>query len=153
MIIFFIPFKGSMKSPLTASKRLVTGGGDNFVKIWREEGDSWILDERLEGHTDWVRDVAWAPSIGLPVSKIASCSQDCKVIIWSNDETKDGKWASKVLNVFSDVVWHASWSITGDILAISGGDHKVTLWKESHEGEWICVSELDKGQPPDDQHQ
>ena len=25
------------------------------------------------------------------------------------------------------MVWHASWSITGDILAISGGDNKVSL--------------------------
>ncbi len=30
-----------------------------------------------------------------------------------------------MLNTFNDVVWHASWSITGDILAISGGDNKV----------------------------
>lgn len=33
------------------------------------------MEEKLEGHTDWVRDVAWAPSIGLPLSRIASCSQ------------------------------------------------------------------------------
>ena len=32
----------------------------------------------------------------------------------------------QVLNSFPDVVWHASWSITGDILAVSGGDNKVT---------------------------
>ena len=53
----------------------MTGGGDNSVKVWREEGDSWTMEDKLEGHTDWVRDVAWAPSIGLPVSRIASCSQ------------------------------------------------------------------------------
>ena len=29
----------------------------------------------LEGHTDWVRDVAWAPNIGLPRSYIATASQ------------------------------------------------------------------------------
>ena len=32
---------------------------------------------------------------------------------------------TQTLNVFPDVIWHASWSITGDILAISGGDNKV----------------------------
>ena len=32
-------------------------------------------EETLEGHTDWVRDVAWAPNIGLPRSYIASASQ------------------------------------------------------------------------------
>ena len=34
-------------------------------------------------------------------------------------------FSMQVLNSFPDVVWHASWSITGDILAISGGDNKV----------------------------
>ena len=55
-----------------------------------------MLEEKLEGHTDWVRDVAWCPSVGLPVSRIASCSQDCKVMIWSKDETVGGKWNSVV---------------------------------------------------------
>lgn len=138
--------EGGSRAGSTTVKHLVTGGGDNLVKVWREEGDGWICEEKLEGHTDWVRDVAWAPSVGLPISRIASCSQDCKVIIWTRDENAGRKWISKVLNTFSDVIWHASWSITGDILAISGGDNKVTLWKESLEGGWVCVSEMDKGQ-------
>ena len=41
----------------------------------REENDEWVIEEKLEGHNDWVRDVAWCPSIGLPISRIASCSQ------------------------------------------------------------------------------
>ncbi|CAB3998314.1 SEC13 homolog [Paramuricea clavata] len=58
-------------------KRLVTGGCDNLVKIWkmRETDGEWEEEEKLESHSDWVRDVAWAPNIGLPTSKIASCSQ------------------------------------------------------------------------------
>lgn len=35
----------------------------------------------------------------------------------------------QVLKSFKDVVWHASWSVTGDILAISGGDNKVSKQK------------------------
>ena len=41
----------------------------------REEDGEWVAEQKLEGHSDWVRDVAWAPSIGLPRSVIASCSQ------------------------------------------------------------------------------
>lgn len=137
---------GSRVPGPTSTKRLVTGGGDNLVKIWREESESWVLEEKLDAHTDWVRDVAWCPSVGLPISRIASCSQDCKVIIWTRDESTGGSWNHTILPPFKDVVWHASWSITGDILAISGGDNKVTLWKESPEGEWVCVSEMEKGQ-------
>ncbi|KAK7915750.1 hypothetical protein WMY93_011511 [Mugilogobius chulae] len=47
---------------------------------------------------------------------------------------------------FNDVVWHVSWSITGNILAVSGGDNKVTLWKESMDGQWACISDVSKGQ-------
>lgn len=43
--------------------------------ILREADGEWEEEEKLEAHSDWVRDVAWAPNIGLPISKIASCSQ------------------------------------------------------------------------------
>ena len=66
------------------------------VCMFREEKDKWVPDAKLDGHTDWVRDVAWAPSIGLPVSRIASCSQDCKVVIWKKDEVERGPWKPQV---------------------------------------------------------
>lgn len=128
-------------------KRFVTGGCDNLVKIWKEVDDQWVEEDRLEAHSDWVRDVAWAPNVGLPVSTIATCSQDCRVLIWTKNEAGGGGgWTSKVLKKFGDVVWHVSWSVTGNILAVSGGDNKVSLWKESMEGQWVCVSDVYKGQ-------
>jgi len=124
-------------------KRLVSGGCDNTVKIWRfnEGTNDWKLEETLEGHSDWVRDVAWAPNIGLPTNTIASCSQDGTVIIWTQEASSP--WAKKVLSKFTDVVWRVSWSITGNILAVSGGDNKVTLWKESSEAEWKCITSME----------
>ncbi len=38
----------------------------------------------------------------------------------------------RVLHTFEDVVWHVSWSVCGNILAVSGGDNKVRecfMWK------------------------
>ena len=43
---------------------------------------------------------------------------------------------------FPDVVWRVSWSLAGNILAISCGDGKVTLWKENLKGVWECVSDM-----------
>ena len=31
---------------------------------------------------------------------------------------------------FPDAVWRVSWSLAGNILAVSCGDGKVSLWKE-----------------------
>jgi len=135
-------------APLT--KRIVSGGCDNAVKIWRfvDTENSWKLEDTLEHHTDWVRDVSWAPNIGLATTSIASCSQDGSVVIWtrSTDENTGTAWTPKLLSKFPDVVWRVSWSITGNILAVSGGDNRVTLWKEGADSEWKCISSVDDGE-------
>uniref|UniRef100_A0A0R3R780 Protein SEC13 homolog n=1 Tax=Brugia timori TaxID=42155 RepID=A0A0R3R780_9BILA len=105
-------------------KRVVSGGNDNFVKIWREKKDGiWELEIALEGHTDWVRDVAWAPVAAHNVNTIASCGQDRKVIIWRCSSVDQ------------------RWSLCATVLAVSGGDNVISLWKENIQNEWICISE------------
>ena len=71
----------------------------------------------------------------------------------------------RVLHTFEDVVWHVSWSVSGNILAVSGGDNKVSiirtrdllllrrltnslkvsLWKETLDEQWQCISDVSKG--------
>ncbi|UYV66168.1 SEC13 [Cordylochernes scorpioides] len=170
-------------APQTMVKRIVTGGCDNLVKIWkyldkqktntvcmlseecgcREEAEEWEEEHRLEAHNDWVRDVAWCPSLGLTHSLVASCSEDRRVIIWRTTGP-EGSWDHSELPLFDDVVWHVSWSNAGNILAVSGGDNKwiqhgvwsatgvligvcvqVSLWKESLDGTWVCISDVKKG--------
>lgn len=151
------------------------------MKIWGYKDDTWVEEEVLEGHTDWVRDVAWAPNIGLPRSYIATASQvrlgliayerfiltifpfnqDKTVLIWTKD-TPTSPWVKTALDPsasasispaagtanpaqagkFPDVVWRVSWSLAGNILAVSCGDGKVTLWKENLKGIWECVSDM-----------
>ncbi|KAK6511848.1 GTPase-activating protein S13 [Arthrobotrys musiformis] len=122
----------------TGVRKFVTGGSDNYVKIWvySPEQDNYVVETVLEGHTDWVRDVAWAPSI-LSRTYIASASQDKSVIIWTSDA--GGPFQKKVLQMDA-VVWRVSWSLSGNVLAVSGGDNKVTLWKENLQGEWEKVT-------------
>nr|QBH74128.1 protein transport protein sec13 [Carausius morosus] len=125
-------------------RRLASGGCDNLAKVWREDGERWVEETKLELHSDWVRDVSWGPSTGLPRAVIATCSQDRRVIVWTSED--GAAWTPSVLHTFDDVVWSVSWSLTGNILAVSGGDNKVSLWKESSEGQWLCISEVAKGQ-------
>ena len=92
----------------------------------------------LSGHEDWVRDVAWSPSVLLK-SYIASASQDKTVKIWTADATNATTgatdWKCTTLN-FSSVLWRVSWSLSGNVLAVSQADNKVSLWKESLKGPW-----------------
>lgn len=118
-------------------QKLVSGGCDNTVKVWKFCDGVWKLDcsSALKMHTDWVRDVAWAPNLGLPKSTIASASQDGKVIIWTLAKEGD-QWHGKVLEDFNTPVWSVSWSLTGNTLAVADGKNNITLWKEAADGEW-----------------
>jgi len=137
-------------NPSLVRKRIATGGCDNLVKIWKEDDSGqWVEEHSLEAHKDWVRDVAWAPSVGLPVSIIASCSQDHRVITWKCSDLEGGQWQSQVLHTFDDVIWHVSWSLCGTILAVSGGDNKISLWKETLDEKRICISDSHKSHAAD----
>lgn len=80
-------------------QRLATGGCDNMVRVWRFSGQEqrWHRETELrrEGqttHDDWVRDVAWAPSVGLPGAMIATCGQVrvCGVELAGRARTRPG---------------------------------------------------------------
>ncbi len=133
-------------------KRFASAGCDNVVKIWQfsDEANRFVEADALQGHTDWVRDVAFAPNVGLPRSYLATASQDRTVLIWTQD-APDAAWTKTALNPtaaqgagkFPDTVWRVSWSVSGNVLAVSCGDGKITLWKENLKGAWECVSEMD----------
>eukprot|EP00468_Gymnochlora_sp_CCMP2014_P001343 CAMPEP_0167741870 /NCGR_PEP_ID=MMETSP0110_2-20121227/1099_1 /TAXON_ID=629695 /ORGANISM="Gymnochlora sp., Strain CCMP2014" /LENGTH=316 /DNA_ID=CAMNT_0007625975 /DNA_START=30 /DNA_END=980 /DNA_ORIENTATION=+ len=125
--------------------RLVTGGCDNLVKIWayNEGKDVWDLQQTLSKHKGWVRDVAWAPSLGLPGNTVASCSEDSTVVIWT-DEKKGSMEVAHSIEC-KDKVWRVSWSTMGNVLAVSEGNSKVQLWKESVDGKWQNLSTMNEG--------
>ncbi|KNC80127.1 protein SEC13 [Sphaeroforma arctica JP610] len=132
-----------------ANPRLATAGCDNKAKIWELIEGVWIAIGELKregsksAHDDWVRDIAWAPSIGMPASVVATCGQDMKVYIWTleGEEWKAHELGGKN-HQFNDVVWRVSWSVTGNILAVTCGD-KVTLWKEAVGNEWQLMQVVD----------
>ncbi|KAF2260825.1 WD40 repeat-like protein [Lojkania enalia] len=126
----------------SVARRFVTGGSDCQVKLWEwnTEQNAYVNTQILPGHTDWVRDVAWSPTV-LSKSYIASASQDKTVRIWTSSDLQT--WKSTVLNVDA-VAWRVSWSLSGNVLAISTGDNRVSLWKERLSGGWECVKTIDE---------
>ncbi len=50
-------------------------------------------------------------------------------------------WKHSVLHEFNSVAWNVSWSLTSNMLAVSTGDNKVTIWKEDPNGKYICIND------------
>ena len=149
---------GSLLNPPAAGqavkfdRKLLTGGCDNQLRLWRlnEENNSWyelraFSESGETAHSDWVRDAAFAPSLGLPSNTIASCSEDKSVIIWTED-AQSGAWRKAKTLKFDTKVYKVSWSLMGNILAVAQGDNKVSLWKESLEGDWKSLSQQQAAQ-------
>lgn len=144
-------------------RRFVTGGSDCLLKIWELNGQQngnveASLTHTLTGHSDWVRDVAWSSTL-LRKTYIASASQDKTVRIWTSETggksaqhhqidqaTNDyiAEWKSVALPAFPEVVWRVSWSLSGNVLAVSTGDNRVSLWKERLSGVWELVKTIEE---------
>lgn len=156
------PGDSSAPNQPAAGLRLVTGSCDNTVKFWRCDATThkWV-EELKEGgassalgsadgssgninaaHTDWVRDVAWCPTAALAHNVVASCGEDRKVNIWTDDGVK-GAWRAAALPIFAAPVWRLSWNVTGNVLAVSTGDHQVSLWKQGADQRWVQLTGSD----------
>jgi len=123
------------------------------VKVY-EYSDSirrWQLVETFASITDPVYDIAFAPNIGRSYHVLAVASRDLRMITLKI--AGGGKDNSNVANRFEirqagqfedhgSSVWRVCWNITGTILASSGDDGCVKLWKANYMDNWKCVSTL-----------
>ena len=144
------------------SQMIVVGcGKDNNASIYYlDKNNKWLLLEVLNGHTDLVRDVAWAPHIGRSFQLIATACKDGHVRVFkltpkSMNKTKPVFTIEQVAD-FDDhqgEVWRVEWNVTGTILSSSGDDGKLRLWKgivfnvASYLDEWKLISVISAEQP------
>ncbi|KAF5225746.1 protein transport protein SEC13 [Trypanosoma cruzi] len=152
-----------MRPSLGGAVLLASGGCDSQVRLWcLQEGspvaNSFELLEVLEGHTDWVRDVAFAPLCAATRHAVlASCGQDKSVIIhrkpWDQlgaliqerqrsssangpqqylQKESGGIWERSVV-LFDEPVWRLSWSPAEEVLVVTTGDSEVYILRENGE--------------------
>jgi len=134
-------------SPIDTRPILVVGGLDSNVKIWEynETYRKWVHVETLP-HTNGtiIHDVSWAPNMGRNYHLVATASKDQKVKIWKiTIQQEKQKIEAKEIASFDDhhaEVWRVEWNITGTILASSGDDGSVRLWKANFANEWKSLS-------------
>jgi len=122
---------------------LAVGSNEATVKIW-EYNDStrkWAhIDTLLCGSPDnLIHDLSWAPNLGRSYHLIAVACKDKTVRIWKVPNSEKNRTDSKEVLCKGDhhaEVWRVDWNITGTILASSGDDGNVRMWKANLAGEW-----------------
>lgn len=90
-----------------------------------------------------ITDVDWSPNIGRTYHLIASCGREGPLCV---HRLRRGSVSVEPTGVESEELeagermWRVEWNITGTVLASSGENKGVQLWKCSFEGKWKRVS-------------
>lgn len=94
----------------------MTGSNDNKVIDWIYK-DSNFTQTEIGTHNSIIRDVAWAPNVGLQYDIVASACEDGSdsVKIWK----LAGKWECLQIIKLDCAAWRVSWSPTSNILTVS----------------------------------
>ncbi|XP_077865767.1 nucleoporin SEH1-A-like [Saccoglossus kowalevskii] len=131
-----------------------TGGGKVQVYEYSDGNRKWNKVETLMTVTEAVHDVAFAPNLGRSYHLLAVASKDVRIIM-----LKPLRRAQSTVGQHSGVtrfevrqpaqfdehnsqVWRVNWNITGTILASSGDDGCVRLWKANYLDNWKCIGVL-----------
>ncbi|MCO5584729.1 hypothetical protein L7F22_038661 [Adiantum nelumboides] len=142
---------------------LACASSDGNVSVLKFNNDgTWAVD-MVAAHPIGCNAVSWAPAT-VPGSLLVGQTR-VRVQIQSKDRSHrhrlDKRWRQPLdqdhsdpqrslpsngtleeSNKFKDTLWRTSFSLSGNVLAVSCGDGMVYLFKESIKGGWECVSEL-----------
>jgi WD40 repeat protein len=97
---------------------LATCSADRKIKLWNAEGKE---QGTLEGHKDWVSDVAFSPD----GATLASCSHDRTARLWNVKE----KTPILALGPHGSTAWCVAFSPDGGMVAVGTHNSGVRLWK------------------------
>ncbi|XP_033611624.1 nucleoporin SEH1-like, partial [Cryptotermes secundus] len=125
-------------------------GGKVFIYEFSENSRRWSKTETLVGVTEAVHDIAFAPNLGRSYHLLAIATSNVRIITLKplQDSTLQSgltRFDVQMVAQFEEhhsTVWRVCWNITGTILASSGDDGFVRLWKANYMNNWKCVAVL-----------
>lgn len=141
-----------------------SAAGNSKVQIYEfnESSRKWVKVEAIVGATEPVHDLAFAPNFGRSYHLLAIASRDVKIVSLkpvSPGKDLNGGQANysnyskfeirqiASFNEHNSQVWRVSWNVTGTILASSGDDGCVRLWKANYMDTWKSIGLL-RGDAP-----
>jgi len=131
---------------------LVVGGSSGAVKVWTfsETERRWNVAWDL-GKGERCLDVKWANGVGRSFHRVAAAygpavrvytfPREKKAKKHDEDDSDSDQVDVKELEVDGDV-WRLDWNETGTMLATSGEDGRVGMWKADFEGVWHKVENV-----------
>ncbi|XP_059736760.1 nucleoporin SEH1 isoform X11 [Bos taurus] len=118
---------------------------------YNENTRKYAKAETLLTVTDPVHDIAFAPNLGRSFHILAIATKDVRIFTLKpvrKELTSSGgptKFEIHIVAQFDNhnsQVWRVSWNITGTVLASSGDDGCVRLWKANYMDNWKCTGIL-----------
>lgn len=116
--------------------------GQVHVFEYSEGQRKWNRIERLATVAEPVHDIAFAPNMGRSYHMLAVASKDVKIITLApmgfdpNGHTKLELRQPAQFDEHTTQVWRVRWNVTGTVLASSGDDGCVRLWKANYMENW-----------------
>lgn len=105
-------------SPVVADELLVSTN-DNVIHLYTKE-ETIPLRKYVDGHDDWIRDVAWSPD----GTRFVSCDDQGYVVIW---QAATGK-ALYRRRGHTDYVRTVDWHPDGHTIISGGDDNQLIFW-------------------------
>ncbi|OWR48430.1 nucleoporin SEH1 [Danaus plexippus] len=119
-----------------------------FIYEYSESSRRWTRTECLSSVVEPVNDLAFAPNLGRSFHLLAVATKDVRIIkiepLPESSGSANGsvRFKSEVLAAFeehSSCVWRVAWNVTGTMLASSGDDCCIRLWKMQYMNQWKGV--------------
>uniref|UniRef100_A0A8D0DKD4 SEH1 like nucleoporin n=1 Tax=Salvator merianae TaxID=96440 RepID=A0A8D0DKD4_SALMN len=118
---------------------------------YSENTRKYAKAETLMTVTDPVHDISFAPNLGRSFHILAVATKDVRIftlkplrkeLTSSSGLTKFEVQLVAQFDNHNSQVWRVSWNITGTVLASSGDDGCVRLWKANYMDNWKCTGIL-----------
>lgn len=114
-----------------------------FIFEYSEYNRKWTKTETI-CVTDPVHDIAFAPNVGRSYHILAVASKDVSIfnlkpIVDQSGSTRFDVVPSAQFNDHYCTVWRVTWNITGTMLASTGDDGYVRIWRMNYQKGWKCV--------------